>query len=147
MTSSARRKQLLSAALRHVRDAEHLGEPAQAHTSLDQAFHLAGFGPECVRKAALAGPTFDKVIGHDLAPEAILRTAFALDPGARRYRISGWAAKYPALSQWTPEARYEETGTRLQAMVEPLLREARAAVDAIVIALYCDGRLPGAFRW
>lgn len=38
---------LLSAALRHLRDAEHLADASNLHGSLDQAYHLAGFGPDC----------------------------------------------------------------------------------------------------
>ena len=37
---------LLSAARRHITDAEHLLEPG-LHQSQDQAWHLAGFAPEC----------------------------------------------------------------------------------------------------
>jgi hypothetical protein len=44
---------LLSAALRHVRDAEHLATPNHSGYSPDQAHHLAGFGPECAQKATL----------------------------------------------------------------------------------------------
>lgn len=43
---------LLSAALRHVRDAETLATSADDARSLDQAFHLAGYGPECERDGA-----------------------------------------------------------------------------------------------
>ena len=39
---------LVSAALRHARDAEWL-----AHRSPDQAYHLAGYAPECARKATV----------------------------------------------------------------------------------------------
>ena len=58
------RPDLLSAAIRHVRDAELLASTAGPNRSLDQAFHLAGFAPECARKATLPRSTFDKSIGH-----------------------------------------------------------------------------------
>ena len=57
---------LLSAALRHVRDAEHLATPNHSGHSPDQAYHLAGFGPECARKATLYHRLFDKPLGHTL---------------------------------------------------------------------------------
>ena len=56
-----RRASFISAALRHTRDAEHL-LASGPHRSLDQAFHLAGFGPECARKACLSESWADKTI-------------------------------------------------------------------------------------
>src|SRR5215212_4601191 len=95
------RSDLLSAAIRHLRDAEFLASVAAPDRSLDQAFHLAGFAPECARKAALPRSTFDKAIGHGTtdASELSLEWALAHDPRARRYRIDlvKWAARYPAL--------------------------------------------------
>lgn len=133
---------LLSAALRHVRDAEHLASRGP-HRSLDQAFHLAGYGPECARKAALAIRSFDKLLGHLLttAAEPIVEMALALDPIAHRYRLDAWGVRYPALARWREQARYERTGARDRVEVEELIRAARNAVDDVALALWSDGRL------
>jgi hypothetical protein len=138
----------LSAALRHVRDAEHLALPTPAQ-SLDQTYHLAGFGPECARKASLPRRTYDKAIGHGATEvsEVALRFALAMDPAARRYDLEGWRATYPALAAWGEGARYEATGTRTAQQVDLLLREAREIVDRITAALWMDGMIPERFQW
>jgi hypothetical protein len=116
---------------------------------LDQAYHLAGFGPECARKAVLSKSTFDLAIGHGVgeSAEVGLRAALALDPGAHRYRVTHWAKRFPALARWTEQARYEETGSRKPDEVAALLVESRSVVDAIVFSLWADGRLSRDFTW
>jgi hypothetical protein len=134
---------LVSAALRHVRDAAHLvSQGPQA--SPDQAYHLAGFGPECARKATFLDRWLDKALGHDFTDsgEEVLDFATALDPVALRYQPLGFKARYPALASWDPGVRYEKTGTRKAQEVTQACEEARAAVDAIVIGLWLDGRWP-----
>ncbi|HTN86613.1 MAG TPA: hypothetical protein VL242_23090 [Sorangium sp.] len=135
---------LLSAALRHLRDAEHLADATSPHLSLDQAYHLAGFAPECARKAAIAAPWVNKPLGHELGDnaEVVLELALTLDPFATRYALQGWGTTYPALDKWEPGCRYEQTSTFTSAHVEPLLREARRVVEEIMAALWADGRLP-----
>lgn len=136
-------QRLLSAALRHVRDAEHLADSGHLHTSLDQAFHLAGYGPECARKAVLASRSFDKLLGHSLAlaAEPILELALAFEPLARRYGLASWEARYPALVGWSEQSRYERTGTRSPEVARQLVAEARHCVDDLALALWADGRL------
>ena len=94
-----------SAALRHVRDAEHLVSPG-AHSSRDQAWHLAGFAHECVRKSYLAGGWIPKMLGHDFssAGEQVVEIALALDPRAARFSVRGWAAQHPAITAWRAAA-------------------------------------------
>lgn len=141
-----RRADLISAALRHVRDAEHLAQAGPGE-SLDQAFHLAGFGPECARKACLSDNLADKAIGHgfDGGAEAVLRVALALDVHAHRYRAEGWEVRYPALTEWKVESRYWATGTANQpdrlSKTSALLRDVRSAVDNVVLAMWTDGLL------
>ncbi len=104
---------LLSASLRHVRDAEHLLNPANPDQSIDQAYHLAGFGPECARKAIFSIRWFDKIVGHHLTnTEDLMEFAGAIDPLAQRYKPSDWKTSYPALTQWSESCRYEKTGTK-----------------------------------
>ena len=136
---------LISAALRHVRDAESLSRPGSEITSPDQAYHLAGFGPECARKATLSVRWSDKPLGHALGQgptDPVLEIALALDPYARLYNPLNWRSRYPALSAWDPQCRYDRTGTRDQREVEAVVREARLVVIEIVGALWADGRLP-----
>jgi hypothetical protein len=143
-----RRTTLVSAALRHVRDAELLLDTSHGRSSPDQAFHLAGYGPECVRKATLSIDWLDKAIGHQMVDNVddLLAAAVALDPIAVRYEITGWSDRYRALSCWTEQSRYERTGTRAPEVVQALLEEARAIVDGLVLALWMDGRLPEGIR-
>jgi hypothetical protein len=136
---------LVSAALRHMRDAEHLADARAAHSSPDQAYHLAGFGPECARKATLTIRWSDKPLGHALdqgATDPVLEIALALDPYAQRYNPLDWSNRYPALARWNPQCRYDQTGKRDARQIEALVREARLVVDELVGALWADGRLP-----
>ena len=146
---SERAQGALSAALRHVRDAEHLADPSNPHASVDQAFHLAGFGPECVRKAVLSDGALDKAIGHGVGEEAerALEAALAWDVVAHRYQPRGWPERFPTLLRWSVEARYKRTGYYSREQVEALLADARRAVDEVTLALWADGRLPRTFPW
>ncbi|MFO0711315.1 MAG: hypothetical protein U0353_15810 [Sandaracinus sp.] len=139
----------LSAALRHLRDAEHLFEPGQPWHSADQAYHLAGFAPECARKATLSVAGFDQAIGHGIseASELALAVALTLDPRSQRYRTSNLAAHHPALEAWSENCRYERTGTRPDPEVTAILADARAVVDSIASALWMDGVVPAGFEW
>ena len=140
---SSRAIDLVSAALRHVRDAERLLQTGDA-ASPDQAYHLAGFGPECARKASLSLRWVDKEIGHGAASLAdeLVELVVAIDPIAHRYDPLAYSLRYPELSRWTVDCRYEKSGTRTRAQAEALCREARVAVDATVAALWADGRVP-----
>jgi hypothetical protein len=144
LTLNSKALDFLSAALRHARDAEHLLDEGMGYTSPDQAYHLAGFAPECARKAVLAERWLDKALGHGIesTAEEVLEFALSLDPLARRYDPAGNRARWPALAGFRVEARYERTGTRDRASAEALCREAREAVDATVLALWTDGRIP-----
>jgi hypothetical protein len=136
------RNSLISAALRHLRDAEHLAEPGNFQ-SVDQALHLAGFGPECARKACLSLRWADKALGHELGPagEATVELAISLDPAAQRYHARGWPSRFPLLQRWNPQCRYEATGTADEPLTRQLLAEARQAVSETVLALWTDGQL------
>ena len=135
-----------SAALRHVRDAEHLLSNV-GYTSRDQAWHLAGFAHECGRKACIAAGWVPKLLGHDFstASEEVIDLAVALDPRAGRFPVRSWVARYPAVAAWRPDHRYERTGTvdegRLGRDVAALVTQGRAAVDACILALFLDGSL------
>jgi hypothetical protein len=144
LTLSTHAAAFVSAALRHIRDAEHLLAADPEHRSPDQAYHLAGFAPECARKGTLSLRWLDTSIGHgvDAFSEEMLAFAIALDPIAHRYDPLAYAARYPTLVHWTVDARYERTGTRKAPEATAICAEAREAVDAVVIALWADGRLP-----
>jgi hypothetical protein len=139
---------LLSAALRHVRDAERLLELAP-YQSIDQAYHLAGFAPECARKAAIPARTYDLAIGHGVghASELALDYALATNVSAHRYDLKDWRTRYPQLAAWKEIVRYEATGKRQASEVTALVKEAREIVDQMTYALWADGLIPGAFSW
>lgn len=140
----------LSAALRHTRDARHLCAPGD-HRSIEQAWHLAGFGPECARKALLPDDApYYKELGHEVGPdaEACLRWLLTLDPSIGRYEPLGWSAQGAPLARWTPESRYSATGELkdrsgriLDVMVVQLVEQADELVDGLVERLWLDGRI------
>ncbi|MCC6554502.1 MAG: hypothetical protein IT372_16105 [Polyangiaceae bacterium] len=134
---------LISAALRHVRVAEHLLD-AGTDSSPDEAYYLAGYGPECARKATLSIRWLDQAVGHggDAAAEDVRGLAVSLDPLARRYDSLAEAARWTTLAKWRVDVRYEKTGTRGQPEAKAVTEEAREVVDAVVIALWADGRFP-----
>ena len=132
---------LLSAALRHARDAEALLKGA--HQSVDQAKHLAGFGPECARKATLTAGWLAKPLGHTIVPaDELMEFVVALDPVAHRYQADDWKSRYPDLASWSPQCRYDKTGTCPFDLASRVVEQARAAVAAVLGALWSDGRIP-----
>lgn len=142
---SASRVGLASAALRHVEDASSLLSCSPAQT-----YYLAGYGPECARKAALTFATeseadaLDRAVGHGFRGEA--ETAFALactlDPLATRYTLRSWRARLPVLAQWSESCRYEKSDHLGGKQARAMLDAASALVDEVIAALWADGRLP-----
>ena len=139
---------LASAALRHVRDAEHLLTKGD-HQSIDQALHLAGFGPECIRKATLSARWGDKLIGHDFSEggEALLDVLISLDPHSVRAGAAGFAQRFPALAGWDVNRRYDRTGHAEPDATRELVEQARRAVDETFLTLWLDGRLDDGGEW
>lgn len=137
-----RQVELLSAALRHTRDAERLLEHASCR-SVDQAWHLAGFGPECARKACLTERWADIPLGHDLGRDAadLLAVAVSLDPVAWRLGLPKPAAG-DALASWNPNVRYAATGTANPDATRSAVATARGIVDDTVSDLWAAGLLP-----
>lgn len=133
------RTALISAALRHTRDAEHLLEDGP-YRSVDQAWHLAGFGPECARKACLGERWADRSVGHSFGDD-VLEIALALDAWALRHRAREWRVRWPVLGEWRPAHRYERTGSRCAEQTESLVDAARETVDAVVADLWTRGQL------
>jgi hypothetical protein len=136
-----------SAALRHIRDAERLIETGP-HTSRDQAWHLAGFAHECARKAFIAARNswVSRMLGHDFddSGNLVMELAVALDPHAGRFPVNDWARRYPAITAWRPEHRYDRTGASVRdhdRRVEDLIAQGREAVDACMVALFMEGAL------
>lgn len=137
------RAALVSAALRHVNDAYALLDASPV-----QALHLAGFGPECARKAAISagasvGDALDKAIGHGFHPVAELALTIAcdLDSLSSRYDLSGWGARFTKLAGWSESVRYKATNSHPAREVRATVEEAAEAVSEVVAALWCDGRL------
>jgi hypothetical protein len=141
----------LSAGLRHLHDAEHLATDGE-HRSLDQAWHLVGFALECLRKAGLSSIEDDErigknLLGHDLGKkaESHLDWLIAIDARAHRYQLGRWSADCPDLVLWTPEARYERSGTvakQRSAALTGLLKFGRERASDLLARMYIDGVLP-----
>lgn len=127
----------VSAALRHISDAEAL-----VASSPDQASHLAGFGPECMRKAVITISWLGKALGHDVdgSELPILDLGLDLDAHARRHAGITRLTSMTPLNQWNPVHRYEATGTR-KALAQPLVDACRREVDIRVTSLFADGLL------
>lgn len=125
-------RDLLSAALRHQEDAERL-----LASSPDQAWHLAGFVTECVRKAALTVEPFRKALAHEQGKEfdALFEIVVALDPRAARLRVSGWADPGTHLIHWSESHRYDATGKHAAAAPH-LVRETGGHFDHALAALW-----------
>jgi hypothetical protein len=133
-----------SAAVRHLRDAEHLLDNP-LHSCRDQAWHLAGFAHECARKACIAAGWVPKLLGHDFgdSSEEVVAIAIALDPRSGRFPVREWATRYPAVQAWRAEHRYERTGTAdgVGRPIEDLVAQGRKAVEGCLVALFLDGSL------
>ena len=138
--SRIRRSHFMSAALRHLRDAEHLAGNHE-NRSLDQAWHLAGFGPECARKACFSERWADTAIGHDFGDdsESVLDMLSNLDLHAYRRIPKRWARTFPTLQKWNVSSRYWPDGRADETETLNLLEEGRRAVDAVLLVLWVDG--------
>lgn len=123
--------------MRHVSDAAFLLD-----ASPDQSWHLAGFGPECARKACLSESWLHKILGHDLDDE-VLDMAFALDVQATRYEVRELARQYPMIQRWSVESRYEQTGTRSDVDARHLVNQAETLTYLVASDLWLDGRIEG----
>ena len=139
------RAALISAALRHIRDAEHLLAPGP-HRSVEQALHLAGFGPECVRKACVDDDLADKALGHDIkgADDSVVDLLLALDPAASRYGLDEHTLQLPHRARyWRLECRYMATGNPNpgEDAIAAVVEEARDFVDGCIADLWADGAL------
>lgn len=142
--------ELLSAAVRHVNDAAHLLDAVRLldgtvkRTSPDQAYYLAGYGPECARKAIFSLHWLDQSIGHDVneASEELLDLLLSLDPLANRYDPSGFRSRFPALAGWKVDVRYAKTGFVSSTRARSFHGEAEGAVVSILALLWADGRIP-----
>jgi hypothetical protein len=139
------RATLVSAAIRHVTDATAL-----LATSPVGAAYLAGYGPECVRKAALTAPPatneteLGKAIGHGFGkiPEEVLALFCALDPLVGRYAPQGWRERFPPLGQWNEQMRYGRSDSVSPKQAARIVDDSAKATEETVLALWADGRLP-----
>ena len=131
-------------------DAEHLASPGEDQ-SLDQAWHLAGFAAECLRKSGLRaiGDTLGRELGHDFEGkvEDSLAWVLSIDHWAHRYALDGWSSTCGALSKWRAEHRYERTaGIDRSRELGELLRFCRARADDLLFRLFADGLVPAELR-
>ncbi len=148
-TLSEEQGEMLSAALRHTRDARTLlVERGGCVASPDQSWHLAGFGLECLRKACLFERWADrefraelgKALGHTLEETDLLDLFLLLDAHAWRYRLQLNETE-DVVGEWRPEARYARTGTYQQPKVRGLVDFVEKNVEVVTALLWADGRL------
>ncbi len=143
----SRRSRLVSAALRHMRVAEHLLVDGLGR-SFDDSFYIAGFGPECAQAACLSEEWFERAIGHGFTDAQIanLRFVMSLDTRARRYLAADWAAEFPILMAWRVLRRYDRTGSVERKTACEMVASSRTLVDRVASQLWADGMLDeGAF--
>jgi hypothetical protein len=134
---------MTSAALRHLRDAEHLLEPGVAE-SVDQAWHLVGLAVECMEKACLGDQRLHRAIGHlgEVDAESMC-FVLSLDPRAAQLGVTGVPPS--PLRAWSINCRYDTTGERERPEVEHALAAAAPYVAMLAAARWADGRLSGAW--
>lgn len=122
----------LSAALRHIADAERL-----LADSPDQSWHLAGFAAECARKVCLTVEEFRFALGHQHGVEAdqLLDLIVAIDAHAQRFPLHGWAPVGSKLAAWSESHRYDRRGTHA-ADAPALVRECAERHDAVLLLLW-----------
>lgn len=134
---------MVSAALRHIGDAHCLLDASPV-----QAAYLAGYGPECARKAALAAWTGhdnlrNRMIGHrfDRTAEIALRLFCDLDPLAPRYKLQEWTRRSSALGEWKEDLRYARSDSLTRTRARRIVEAAAALTTETLAALWADGRL------
>lgn len=142
-TLSNQQMGMISAALRHIADAEALLESSPA-----QSLYLAGYGPECARKAALTrwpSPAEDlrnKAIGHrfDDPAEVALGWFCDLDSLAPRYSLLRWKKAHNVLGEWKEDVRYGRSDRVTVTKARRFLEAARELTLGTVAKLWADGR-------
>ena len=142
---SNQQSELTSAALRHIADAEDL-----LRASPVQALYLAGYGPECARKAALARWTDrdedlrNRAIGHrfDGPAEVALQWFCDLDPLAPRYALLRWKVTYNVLGEWKEDVRYGRSDSITVTKARRFLHAAQELTLGTIAKLWADGRVP-----
>lgn len=137
MTPTDRPEDMIDAGLRHLGTATRCLE----HADWEQVAHLAGFGPECLRKAAmLAPPAVNREFGHKLGMHEMLDALSALRPHGLRLRADRLQTTWPALEDWDPQARYAADGTVSADQAKELHTDAAAAVRGLLFAMVLDER-------
>ena len=145
------RTDFASASLRHLVDAQILFDANRWANS----YYLAGYVLECGRKAlCFAGfeeghGRFSKKIGHrfDDVSDQVIDLIGLFSPYAARYNgpAKDWQTKFPSLSGWDPNRRYESATSVNRADAVNLLADARKAFDYSVGRLWADGVAEAAF--
>ena len=140
---SGEQSAMVSAALRHIEDAHWLLDISPV-----QAAYVAGYGPECARKAALASWTDrenlrNRMIGHrfDQTAEIALSLFCDLDPLAPRYNLQRWTSRRSTLGEWKEDLRYARSDALPRARARRIVEAATALTTETLAKLWADGRL------
>lgn len=116
---------LLSAALRHQREAAELIKQIPPLAPPQQRSHAVSFGPACARAAVISAGEMVKLLGTELGERGV-DLALALDPVAHRHAMQRPLAKLSGREEETPEQA---------------LTAAREEVDEIALDLVSSGDL------
>lgn len=135
---------LVSAALRHIADAQTLLADSPV-----QAMYLAGYGPECIRKAALMRlpeeqeDQRNRAIGHrfDKPEETTLKLFCDSDTLASRYKLTDWKRQVNVLGDWKEDLRYGRSDSVPRARAQKLLESCERLTLHTLADLWADGRL------
>lgn len=113
--------------------------------SFDQVWHLAGFGPECARKARFPEAQWRKLLGHELGhvSDAILDWIEAIATEAARADLRRLVDGHLELARWKPDHRYQKSGTTTQAQARKIYDQAEQVTDRLLASLWVDGHIEG----
>jgi hypothetical protein len=111
--------------------------------------YLAGYGPECIRKAALMRlPREDedqrnRAIGHRFGkPEELAFKLFCDgDMLASRYGLTGWKQQASALGDWKEDLRYSRSDSVTLRQATRLVEASEMLTLRTLTDLWADGRL------
>lgn len=101
----------------------------------DEAWYIAGYGPECARKASLTDERLWRLMGHEAGDAALLGWLLSLD--ARAVQVPETA------TGWRPDVRYARTNTRTLAQAEAMVVDCWRDAGPILAGLWARGAWSG----
>lgn len=127
-----------SAAMRHLDDARWLHNAGRYDTSA----YLAGYVAECAVKILLRSKHLQgKAVGHDLhsLTTDVVSMLWVVAPSLCRYSLRATPELKDLVDKWSPEGRYNVTGTYDMPVSETWIAAANQVFDSIVVEAILDG--------